>query len=57
VRGYSVKWDSVHKGSSKMISAMIKYGIGKKRFASFTDDDLRYAAKHVDPELLLKYVN
>jgi hypothetical protein len=51
----SGKWGSAHKGSSNMISAMIKYGTDKKRFASFTDDDLRYAAKHVDPELLRRF--
>jgi hypothetical protein len=39
----SGKWGSAHKGSSNMISAMIKYGTDKKRFASFTDDDLRFA--------------
>jgi hypothetical protein len=49
------KWGSAHKGSSNMISAMIKYGTDKKRFASLTDKDLRYAAEHLDPELLGRF--
>jgi hypothetical protein len=51
----SGKWGSGHKGSSNMISAMIKYGTDKKRFAGLTDDDLRYAAQHVDPDLLRRF--
>jgi hypothetical protein len=38
------KLDSAHKGGYNMISALIKYGIGKKQFVGFTDDALRYAA-------------
>lgn len=47
------KWgSSVHKGSSNLISAMIRYGTDSGRLHSLTMDDLNYAHEHLDPELL-----
>ena len=47
------KWGSrVHEGSSNLISAMIRYGSDRKRLASMTTDDLAFARKHLDPNLI-----
>jgi len=46
------KWGKSHTGSSNMVSAMIKYGSDKKRFAHLTTEDLAFASKHVDANLL-----
>jgi hypothetical protein len=35
-----------------MISAMIKYGTDHNRFKALTPEDMAFARKHVDPELM-----
>jgi hypothetical protein len=47
------KWgSSTHAGSSNMISAMIKYGTDHNRFKALTPEDMTFARKHIDPELM-----
>jgi hypothetical protein len=38
-----------------MISAMVKYGTDKKRFANLTTDDLRFAMEHLDIHLMQRF--
>jgi len=46
------KWGAAHKGSSNMISAMIKYGKSSSRLAHLTEEDLVWAQYHIDPGLM-----
>ncbi|EEC45174.1 predicted protein [Phaeodactylum tricornutum CCAP 1055/1] len=46
------KWGSAHKGSSNMISAMVKYGSNKKRLSGLTNEDLSYAQEHLSAHLM-----
>lgn len=44
-----------HGRSSDLVSAVIKYGTSRGRYAGMASEDLRYAAKALDPKLLRKF--
>jgi len=43
-----------HGDSSDLVSALIKYGSSRGRYAGMAEEDLRYAAQVLDPKLLQK---
>ena len=46
------KWGGPHKGSSNLVSAMIKYGSAPHRLKGLTEDEIEYARKILSPELM-----
>lgn len=44
-----------HGRSSDLISAVIKYGTSRGRYAGMATEDLRYAATALDPEILRSF--
>ena len=46
------KWGTSHKGSSNLISAIVKYGSDQHRFDGMTKLDLKYASQYLDPDLM-----
>ena len=47
----NAKWDHKH-AQNNLVSAIVKYGTGARRYDNMTRDDLRFAARHLNPELM-----
>ena len=46
------KYGSIHKGSSNLVTAMIKYGTDRRRLTHMTKEDLKLAHEALDSELM-----
>ena len=47
----NAKWDHKH-AQNNLVSAIVKYGTDARRYDNMTSDDLRFAARHLNPELM-----